>query len=61
MEEQEKNKEREQRIAEKWEFHQRFFPTYPWERNLFHFDEELGLKKQAEEQEEQIQENQKTE
>lgn len=50
MEEQEKNKEREREIAEKWEFHQRFFPTYPWERNLFHFDEELEEIRKEEEQ-----------
>lgn len=59
MEEQEKNKEREQRIAEKWEFHQRFFPTYPWERNLFQFDEELEEVRKMEEEEQKLK-NQKT-
>ena len=57
MEEQEKNKEQERRAAEKWEFHRRFYPVYEWELNLFQEDEDLGLKKQAEEQEEQKQEN----
>ena len=57
MEEQEKNKEQERRRAERLEFQRRFYPYYDLGPNLFQEDEDLGLKKQAEEQEEQKQEN----
>ena len=50
MGEQEKNKEQEQRRAERLEFQRRYFPYYNLGPNLFQFDEELEEIRKEEEQ-----------